>query len=175
MKNVYLFREKNKVHLLQRIFCTYRNVYVLATKLTRNLVFLRVAQYRGRERFFIATSNETRKRKSLLQIEGSVSFSLQKSRRIHSCETYSSLSTEYLLCGKSHGYSNLNAIKDAEEHFDNEFLSYRLYAGSWLAKSDLFRLYPVTSIDQIYKRYANQQSIIYKKNHTTVHTFAYFK
>lgn len=59
MKNVYLFREKNKVHLLQRIFYIYRNVYALATKPTKNLVFLRVAQYRGRERFFIATSNET--------------------------------------------------------------------------------------------------------------------
>lgn len=134
MKNVYhVFREKNKVHLLQRIFCIYRNVYVLATKLTKNLFFLRVAQHRGRERFFIATSNETRKGKSLLRIEGFVSFSLQKSRRMHSCETYSSLSTEYLLCGKAHGYSNLNAIKATEktkEHFDNEFLSYRLYAGS---------------------------------------------
>lgn len=134
MKNVYhVFREKNKVHLLQRIFCIYRNVYVLATKPTKNLVFLRVTQHRGRERFFIATSNETRKGKSLLQIEGFVSFSLQKSRRMHSCETYSSLNTEYLLCGKAHGYSNLNAIKATEktkEHFDNEFLSYRLYAGS---------------------------------------------
>lgn len=134
MKNVYhVFREKNKVHLLQRIFCIYRNVYVLATKPTKNLVFLRVAQHRGRERFFIATSNETRKGKSLLQIEGFVSFSLQKSRRMHSCETYSSLNTEYLLYGKAHGYSNLNAIKATEktkEHFDNEFLSYRLYAGS---------------------------------------------
>lgn len=159
MKNVYhVFREKNKVHLLQRIFCIYRNVYVLATKPTKNLVFLRVAQHRGRERFFIATSNETRKGKSLLQIEGFVSFSLQKSRRMHSCETYSSLNTEYLLYGKAHGYSNLNAIKATEktkEHFDNEFLSYRLYAGSWLVKSDLFHIIPVTFIDQIYKRYAN--------------------
>ena len=60
MKNVYhVFREKNKVHLLQRIFCIYRNVYVLATKPTKNLVFLRVTQHQGRERFFIATSNET--------------------------------------------------------------------------------------------------------------------